>query len=428
MSDILSNETTPAASLFDQPGVEITHLPAGVRLGIASVSNPELGFGGAYGTWGEPFDNAALPGLIERRLGEPLNPENSMELGNLGFTNRHHLEALNDAEHLEVELAVGTNLLQAAMRANHWQPKDVQGVLIGMSGPIANDYVEQIARRAGVPESTLKVSVHKACDSSVGALNLTLNPGLQRNGVNLAEELKGKKLLVGGIEGLSRFIGASRDVNALQLFGNGAGVIGVVPGETLKFLVGKEHENFDEEGVLAVRMYYPHSRRRSPAGSLVELSQENAKSYPCGGDDARAGQRRGGRDGRADGYGQAVCAHRGGGSKRGLPGLHPSDAAPGHPPAYPGGGHRAPRQLQDQPAQTQAPGETGDRLPHALAAERVWQCQRRLEYDRYAAPTAVPETRRAYPDRWFRRRDLLRCAGGRTGRLRCWNCDPIRKA
>jgi hypothetical protein len=35
---------------------------------------------------------------------------------------------------------------------------------------------------------------------------------------NLAEELRGKKVLVGGIEGLSRFVSASRDKNALQFF------------------------------------------------------------------------------------------------------------------------------------------------------------------------------------------------------------------
>jgi len=149
----------------------------------------------------------------------------------------------------------------------------VQAVLIGMSGPIADDYLEQIAQRAGIPQNALKVSIHKACDGSVAGLNLALNPGLARPGeINLAEELRGKRVLVGGIEGLSRFVQHSRDKNALQLFGNGAGVIGIVPGESLQFLVGKTFEAFDEEGVLAVRMYYPHSRQRIPGQSLVEIS------------------------------------------------------------------------------------------------------------------------------------------------------------
>jgi 3-oxoacyl-[acyl-carrier-protein] synthase III len=105
-------------------------------------------------------------------------------------------------------------------------------------------------------------------------LNLALNPGLAAAGqTNIAEALYGKKVLVGGIEGLSRFVGRTRDKNALQLFGNGAGVIGVIPGTTMKFLVGKNHEAFDEEGVLAVRMFYPHSGQRITGHSMVEVSQ-----------------------------------------------------------------------------------------------------------------------------------------------------------
>jgi 3-oxoacyl-[acyl-carrier-protein] synthase III len=92
-------------------------------------------------------------------------------------------------------------------------------------------------------------------------------------GRNLAEELSGKKVLVGGIEGLSRLVQRSRDKAAMQLFGNGAGVIGVIPGETMQFLVGKSYEVFDEEGVLAMHMYYPHSRHRVEDGSNVEVSQ-----------------------------------------------------------------------------------------------------------------------------------------------------------
>jgi 3-oxoacyl-[acyl-carrier-protein] synthase III len=129
-----------------------------------------------------------------------------------------------------------------------------------------------------VPEEALKVSVHKACDSSVAALHLAMNPDLPANqhaGRNIARELYGKKVLVGGIEGLSRFIRWSQDRFAMQIFGNGAGVIGVRPGEALKFLAGNTHEQYDENGVLAVRMFYPHSGRPDESGSFVEVSQVN---------------------------------------------------------------------------------------------------------------------------------------------------------
>jgi 3-oxoacyl-[acyl-carrier-protein] synthase III len=270
-----SNGAIP--SFFARPHVrqEVIPVAGGIPIGIERVINSEVGIGGAYGTWGGSYDNAHLKDLIEQRLGEPLSDDEKMNLAELGFVNRHHIPNLTDEEHLELEVEVGSRLLREAALANGWQPGEVQAVLIGMSGPVADDYVEQICRRAGISDSALKVSVHKACDSSVGGLNLALNPGLAAAGqTNIAEELYGKKVLVGGIEGLSRFIRRTRDKSALQLFGNGAGVIGVIPGTTMKFLVGKDHEAFDEEGVLAVRMFYPHSGQRISGHSMIEVSQD----------------------------------------------------------------------------------------------------------------------------------------------------------
>lgn len=258
-------------SFFKRPQVqqEIIPVAGGIPFGIELVSNPEIGIGGAYGTWGESYDNASLLELVAKRLGSWLDDSDKMNLSELGFVSRHHVQGLDEAEHLELELEVGSRLLVAAARANGWEPSEVQAVLIGMSGPIADDYVERICKQAGIPEDALMVSIHKACDGSVGGLNLALNPGLNASApVNIAEELFGKKVLVGGIEGLSRFVSHAHDKNALQLFGNGAGVIGVVPGNTMKFLVGKSYEAFDDEGVLAVHMDYPHSRQ-----SLIEVSQ-----------------------------------------------------------------------------------------------------------------------------------------------------------
>jgi 3-oxoacyl-[acyl-carrier-protein] synthase III len=278
MSDRPEYSPEESGSFFERPEVKKHEIPVGrgVPLGIASVSHPEVGIGGAYGTWGESYDNKTLPELIEDRLGMSMSEEDQMDLAQLGFVSRHHLWDLSDEEQLDVEVEVGTRFLQEAAKACGWKPEEVDAVMIGMSGPVSEDYTERIARQAGVPDEALKVSVHKACDSSMGALQLALNPDLPVNRQsikNLAEELRGKKVLVGGIEGLSRFMGWSKDLNALQLFGNGAGVIGVIPGKTMNFLLGKAHELFDEQGVLAVRMYYPHSRRKSEGESLVEVSE-----------------------------------------------------------------------------------------------------------------------------------------------------------
>jgi 3-oxoacyl-[acyl-carrier-protein] synthase III len=274
----MDEKTAPVRSFFDRPNVHLDQIlvAGGIPIGIETVSNPSLSIGGAYGAWGDGFSNDALTKMIEVRLDEPLAEQEKMNLSELGFTSRHHIPFLTHAQHLELEVEVGARFLTAAAEANGWKPSEVDGVLVGLSGPAAGDFTEQIAKRAGISDDAIKISIHKACDSSVSGLHLVLNPELpmqKEMGLNLAEELAGKKVLVGGIEGLSRFTSLSRDKNAWQLFGNGAGIIGVVPGETMKFLAGRTHEVYDTEGVLAVRMYYPHSGERAPGKSMVEVSR-----------------------------------------------------------------------------------------------------------------------------------------------------------
>jgi 3-oxoacyl-[acyl-carrier-protein] synthase III len=274
----MTENTQPVQpSFYERPNVENEILPIarGVKIGIERVANQSLGLGGAYGGWGDNYNNQTLPEFVGNRLGEELLTDEVMNLGELGFHHRMHIPDLSEADHLEVELEVGARLIRAAAQANGWQPGEVDGLLVGMSAPVSDDYVAQIARRAGMRADALKVSVHKACDGSMGALNLAINPDLAIPGqTNVAEELAGKKVLVGGIEGLSRFTSHARDKNALQLFGNGMGLFGVVPGETMKLLAGRSHENYDGEGLLQVRMYYPHSKEMVPGKSLLEIQQE----------------------------------------------------------------------------------------------------------------------------------------------------------
>jgi 3-oxoacyl-[acyl-carrier-protein] synthase III len=283
-------QPAPAASpsFFDRPQVQLEEIPIGpgVPLGIECVSNPRVGMGGAYGAWGQVYDNTTLPELIERRIGHPIDAAERMNLSELGFLYRHHVPTLSDEEHVEVEVQTGARLLVEAAHANGWEPSEVEAVLVGLTGPATLDYTERIAAKAGIPDSALKVSIHKACDSSVGGLHLTLNPDLLPNrslDLNLAEALKGKRTLVGGIEGLSRLLRTSRDVHALQLFGNGAGVIGVIPGQTMKFVAGGTHEVYDQEGLLAARMLYPHSHTRVEGQSMLETTRTGAHSIRVAG-------------------------------------------------------------------------------------------------------------------------------------------------
>jgi 3-oxoacyl-[acyl-carrier-protein] synthase III len=264
-------------SFFDRPNIEKGMIDVGqeIPFGIESVSNPAIGIGGVYGTWGDSYDNETLPYFLEQRLGHPLQPNEKLNLSELGFLNRHHVPLdLNREQHKQLEIEIGTRFLREAIKACNWQPSEVDAVLIGMSAPVTEDYLDTITQAAGIPRSALKVAIHKACDGSTSSLHLALNPALPENkqlNMNIAESLYGKKVLVGGIEGLSRFIVSSNDANALQLFGNAGGVVGVIPGQTMKFLAGRSREVFDDEGVLQVAMYYPHSRH-SEDGSNVDVT------------------------------------------------------------------------------------------------------------------------------------------------------------
>ncbi len=269
---------TGVTSFFDQPGVQLEEIAIGpgVPLGIEVVSNAGVGIGGAYGAWGKPYDNAALPALVEDCQGRAMDDAERMNLAELGFVCRHHVPNMPKALQTELEVQVGARFLVEAAHANGWEPADVEGLLIGVTLPVVEDYTERIARAAGIPESALKVSVHKACDGSVAGLNLALNPGLPTSlgpASRLAEKLYGKRVLVGGIEGLSRALRSSRDIQAQQLFGSAAGVIGVIPGQTMKFLAGGMQEVYDQEGLLQVHMLYPHARSASADAPLIDVTR-----------------------------------------------------------------------------------------------------------------------------------------------------------
>lgn len=274
----MTAETTKV-SFFDRPNVEkgMIDVGQGIPFGIECVSNPAVGIGGVYGTWGESYDNDSLPGFLEQRLGHPLSPNERLNLSELGFLNRHHLPLdLTREQHTQLEVEVGTRFLREAMKACNWQPSEVDAVLIGVSAPVSEDYLNRITRAAGIPDSALKVAIHKACDGSTSSLHLALNPELPENkqlDQNIAESLYGKKVLVGGIEGLSRFIVSSHDPFALQMFGNAAGIVGVIPGQTMKFLAGRSREVFDDDGVLQVAMYYPHSKQKTDGSTNVDVTE-----------------------------------------------------------------------------------------------------------------------------------------------------------
>ena len=193
----MSNQNhTPEAgvSFYEQPQVKLETIPlgGGVLIGTERVFHPSIGIGGAYGTWGSTVDNEAFVGVLKNRFGEAFSDEGRMDLSQLGFVSRHHVPELTLEEHVDLEVEVGARFLREAAAANGWKPDEVEGVLIGMTLPVVDDYTERIARVAGIPEKAVKVSIHKACDGSMGALHLLLNPDLPEHRQmqrNLAQEL-----------------------------------------------------------------------------------------------------------------------------------------------------------------------------------------------------------------------------------------------
>lgn len=284
-----NNSVSAVGSFYDRPGVQKGNISVagGIPFGIEKVTNSSVGISGVYGAWGHDYDNETLPSFLENRLGRPLLPNERLNLSELGFLSRQHVPLnMSEEEHIQVEVEVGAQFLIEAMKACNWEPSEVDAVLIGMSAPVVDDYLDRITKVAGIPDSALKVAIHKACDGSASSLHLALNPDLPENqqlDTNLAESLYGKKVLVGGIEGLSRFISSSFDSNALQLFGNAAGVIGVIPGQNMKFLAGSSREVFDDGGVLQVAMYYPHSPQKENGEYNVDVTTPFANNIRVAG-------------------------------------------------------------------------------------------------------------------------------------------------
>jgi 3-oxoacyl-[acyl-carrier-protein] synthase III len=280
---------TTSPSFFNEEGVQNQEIRLGtgvVPLGLMQVSNPRIGVGGAYGTWGKSYDNSDLPTFLEQRLGHAPEQADQLNLSELGFQRRHHIGPLSAEQHLELEVEVGARVVREAASACGWSPAEVDAILVGVTAPITEDYLDRVAAAAGMRADALKVIVHKACDSSVSSLHLALNPELPENrqlSPSIAERVLGKKVLVGGIEGLSRFMYSTLDANALQLFGNAAGAIGFIPGQAMKFLAGRSRESFDEDGFLQIKMHYPHSVEKPNPATNVEVTETGPTSIRVAG-------------------------------------------------------------------------------------------------------------------------------------------------
>ena len=77
-------------SFFERPNVEkgIVDVGQGIPFGIERVTNPSVGIGGVYGTWGDSYDNETLPFFLEQRLGRPLSPNEKLNIAVIGIAHQ----------------------------------------------------------------------------------------------------------------------------------------------------------------------------------------------------------------------------------------------------------------------------------------------------------------------------------------------------
>ena len=80
------------------------------RLGSSGSATLAVGIGGAYGTWGESYDNEDTAPFVEQVMGEPLANDEKLNLSELGFLHRQHIPTLSEADNLELEVEVGQAL------------------------------------------------------------------------------------------------------------------------------------------------------------------------------------------------------------------------------------------------------------------------------------------------------------------------------
>ena len=67
-----SDQTGRVLSFYERPNAkkEIVPVAGGIPLGIESVTNSRLGIAGAYGGWGDNYDNTTLPDFVGMRSEE----------------------------------------------------------------------------------------------------------------------------------------------------------------------------------------------------------------------------------------------------------------------------------------------------------------------------------------------------------------------
>lgn len=209
-----------------------------------------------YGAWGEPIDNKQLMELTK-------DPSQREMIEGTGITIRHHTLPPRSKEKdgsiiAEEQIEVGAKLTREALAVNGWGKADL--LIVAVSAPPCDDFVEQIAERAGLAD--VKATLYcLACNGAIAALHDVLR----------ADELKNSRAVITAVEGLSAGINLNQgevDIAGATIFGNGAASLAFSPEKSIKLITGKTVIVPDVEGVIrgpkSYKLPWPEERLEPP--------------------------------------------------------------------------------------------------------------------------------------------------------------------
>ena len=226
-------------------GVKVHELSEHASAYVEVYHHPELNMSGSVVNFGIEITQPELVSFITEAYGEH-------QSGDTGFQ-RVFRTSQRTSEHqaVEDEIAATGHAIDAALGANGWEPKDVQGLFVGSGTPPVDDYAQTIAQRFGMVNADIQHSAYLACNS--GGYEFLR-----------AMHYPGKRVLVLGVEGMTRltpgFQPEKVDLVSSYVFSNAVAAWAGIPGESLTLLPGMEENGAvpDEHAALPAIMTYAH--------------------------------------------------------------------------------------------------------------------------------------------------------------------------
>ncbi len=221
--------------------------------------NRELGICAVNNRWGDEF----LASDLERRIKEATG----VDVFPSGFkTIFRSSPDLTDAEAEEQEIRTVVESTKLLLKVNGWEPESVEALSLGCGTPPVEDYGRLLADEVGLVNADV-LNTYAACNSSGRALQRVLSADGAYNG---------RRVLVAGVEGMTRMArnldDRVADPSSLAVFSNGASVMSLVPGQSLRYINGSFMSERDTRNLLGVPTYSV-----DPAGPLIQKEGNTEK-------------------------------------------------------------------------------------------------------------------------------------------------------